>query len=151
MPLRRLSCRLTIDFAVEVDSITEDAAHDYAKESGDPGAASDPETWAWIGMQRRLLHALVSRPDLLRRYVESEMRVVVSEEAGQWTHDALRDESDQGDFDAVWEAIGSLSEEDQLAFVRSAEANTLVEDADLFWRAFRYKPTDVKVEIKDGL
>ena len=82
MPLRRLSCRLIIDFSVEVDSITEDAAHDYAKESGDPRAASDPETWAWIGMQRRLLHALVSRPGLLRRHVESEMRVVVSEEGG---------------------------------------------------------------------
>ena len=147
MPLRRLSCRLTIDFVADVHSITEDAAHTYAAESGDPDAASDPETWAWIGMQRRLLHALVSRPDLLRRYVAAEARVVASEEAGQWTFDGLGGEGDEHSLDVAWEAIAELSEEDRLAFVRSAEANTLVEDADLVWRAFDYEPTNVRVEI----
>ena len=67
MPLRRIPCHLTVEFVVDVDSITEDAAHEYASELRDPRAASDPETWAWIGLQRRLLHALVSRPDLLQR------------------------------------------------------------------------------------
>ena len=128
-------------------SITEDAAHTYAAESGDPDAASDPETWAWIGMQRRLLHALVSRPDLLRRYVAAEARVVASEEAGQWTFDVLGGEGDEHSLDVAWEAIGELSEEDRLAFVQSAEANTLIEDADLVWRAFDYEPTNVRVEI----
>ena len=147
MPLRRFSCRLTVDFVAEVDSITEDAAHAYAAESGDPNAAGDPETWAWIGMQRRLLHALVSRPDLLRRFIRSEAEVVVSEEAGQWVHEEFGYGSHEGPLDVVWEAIGDLSDDDQLAFVRSAEANTLVEDADLVWRAFRYEPTGVRLDM----
>ena len=147
MPLRRFTCRLTIDFVADVHSITEDAAHTYAAESGDPDAASDPETWAWIGMQRRLLHALVARPDLLRRYVTAEARVAASEEAGQWAYDALGYEPGESPLDVVWEAIADLSEEDRLAFVRTAEANTLIEDADLVWRAFEYEPTSVQVEV----
>ena len=149
MPLRRIPCRLTIDFVAEVDSITEDAAHDFAAESGEPGAAGAPETWAWIGMQRRLLHALVSRPDLLRQYAEAEAQAVVSEEAGGWVHDEFGYRSNDGDFDAVWEAIGDLDEADRLAFVQSAQANALGEDADLVWRSFRYTPTGVRLEV-DG-
>lgn len=147
MPLRRFSGRLTIEFTVDVNSITEDAAHDYAAESGEADAASDPKTWEWIGLQRRLLHALVSRPDLLRQYVMAEARGVVSEEAGQWVYDAFGYGDEDHSLDAVWTAIGELSEADQLAFVRSAEAGTLIEDGDLVWRAFRCQPTDVRLDV----
>lgn len=149
MPLRRIPCRLTVEFVVDVDSITEDAAHEYASELRDPRAASDPETWAWIGLQRRLLHALVSRPDLLQRYVKAEAQVTVSEEAGHWVHGEYGYGSGEGALDVVWEAVADLSEEDQLAWVASAEARTLVEDADLVWRAFRSVVKAVRLEV-DG-
>ncbi len=145
MPLRRIDCRLTVDFAIEIDSITEDAVHDFAAESGDPDAASDPRTWEWVGLQRRLLSGLVSRPDLLRRFVESEARSVAREETGAWVFEALGDEDET--FEVLSEVVSTLDADDRAAIERSARERLLVEDTDLFWRAFRFTPTDVRLGI----
>ena len=46
---------MTVNFAVEIDSVTGDAAHDFAAESRDSDAVSDPEMWGWVGLQSQRL------------------------------------------------------------------------------------------------
>lgn len=151
MPLRRFPCRLVVEFDLDVDPVTDGAAWEYSLESTEPGAPDAGELRELVALQRRLLGALVARPDLLRRYVEAEAEVMVSEEAGQWVFDEFGyGEPDSGPTDALWEAVGDLSDEDQLAFVASGQAGTLYEDAELVWRAFQCRPTDVRLEIGEA-
>ena len=151
MPLRRFPCRLVIEFHLDVDPITDEDAQAYSAESGEPGSPDAEELRELVALQRRLLGALVARPDLLRRYVAAEAKVRVSEEAGQWVFDQFGyGDPGHGPTDALWEAVGDLSDEDQLAFVASSQAETLYEDAELVWHTFQCRPTDVRLEIGEA-
>ena len=151
MPLRRFPCRLVVEFDLDVDPITDEAAREYSAVDDAPDAPSAEELRGLVALQRRLLGALVGRPDLLRRYVEAEAEAAVSEEAGQWVSDEFGyGEPDGGPTDALWEAVGDLSDEDQLAFVASDQARTLYEDAELVWGAFRCRPTGVRLEVGEA-
>ena len=152
MPLRRFQCRLTIDFEVAVDSITEDTVHALAAtyENRDE-VASDPETWEWAARQRRLLHALVSRPDLLRRFVEARAHMVASEEAGEWASDGLEGgpvgEGGKREHDGFWAAVDLLSAEDRAFFEDRYQSLDLYEATAAFDEAFDVYPTRVTLDV----
>lgn len=154
MSLRRFRFRLTIDFEVAVGSITEDTVHTLADAYENRSeVVSDPNTWAWVARQQRLLHALVSRPDLLRQFVEARARVTASEEAGEWVSSALEDESNAtgvglGD-DGFWAAVDLLSEEDRAFFGDRYGDPDLYESTSVFDGAFDAYPTHVALNVAD--
>ena len=138
-----------------VDSITEDTVHEHAREySNRDEVVADPNTWAWVARQRRLLHALLSQPDLLRRYVEARAEGAAVEEVGTWVFHGLdRDGADRGS-DPFWEAVGLLDEADRAYFEERDDALLLYESTVVLAapslrvdEAFRVVPGRVDLDV----
>lgn len=146
---RRFRFRLTVDFEVAVHSITEDSVHDLAATfSNRDEVVADPNTWAWVARQQRLLHALVSSPGLLRRYVEARAQGAAAEEAGGWVFEEMERSADRGGEEdgAFWGAVEMLREEDRAYFEATSDEGTLYESTTVFDSAFDAYPTGVTLE-----
>ena len=149
---RRFRFRLTIDFEVAVRSITEDSVHDLAATFlNRDEVVADPNTWAWVARQQRLLHALVSSPGLLRRYVEARAQGAAAEEAGGWVFEEMERIADRGGVEdgAFWGAVEMLREEDRAYFEAKSDEGTLYESTMVFDSAFDVDPTGVTLEEID--
>lgn len=146
---RRFRFRLTIDFEVAVRSITEDSVHDLAATfSNRDKVVADPNAWAWVARQQWLLHALVSSPGLLRRYVEARAQEAAAEEAGDWVLEEMERIADRGGVEdgAFWSAVEMLREEDRAYFEAKSDEGTLYESTIVVNSAFNAYPTGVTLE-----
>jgi hypothetical protein len=135
MTAKRL--RMTLDFEVEVEELTDERLREYYRRfTNYEELAGDPETWENISRQRRLQRALLEDEEALRRFLTYAVVDEVDSRLDSRLGGAFRVRGAQIEEAILEPVFARLGEADARYFKELTEAGTLWEGVEAMSRCF---------------
>ena len=144
----RKHLQLTFEFAVSVEDITSDSvARDLSHYTNKSDLVDAPETYELAERQKKLLNALISNEDLLKKYIY--LRVFSNFEGGEFYNDIFKFTkiSNISDENLLKPVMDSLSNDEAEFFNMVAQEGLFSENTEHFFESF--KVDLINVELTD--
>jgi hypothetical protein len=140
--------RMTLDFEVEVEEVTDESLHEhYRKSANYEELVGDSEWWENARRQGRLQRALLEDEEALRKYLTYVAAVEVDPSSDSRLCEVFGVNVERAEEDILGAVFGRLGTEDARYYREvSAEDNGLFDSVEVLSSAIRVRLTGARIE-----